>query len=842
MAKQYTYDPRKYQSGGTLPEMPVPGPGEPGYQGEINQGAGFLQNLGSDVRSFIKYPFQSARTLYQTGDLPYNFDKGVEAGNVEGQPMDFAASMINLPGAAYKGAESLLEGNLGDSAMNFASILPFIRPLKAAGFNPTTAKAISKGVNKSLKANTSYQGGGSVLNNKKLEKKYNIPTYDEFAEMYNINPADTTFFGYGDDKMSMVSDNLRDARIQKRVDEGQTSFTLPYIDQNFSMDNFIEFTSKKDGKDPLKVYFETYNKEKLQDGGEVPRMTEKQLRDAIAAQNKLIADYQAGHLTDFRNKIQLMGQGYNQGESYGALDPSLIAQIEAGGLDPNLFNQRGTDTIPSPTYNWLQSEGGGHGGGWGCTSYGCGILAQAGADLAGDVNINNRMRLEGSDFPIISGNSQLNSLIEANPAAMGTQVLNTGEGFTHQDLLPGDRLVSSYSTNAGEGDQHTMIFTGEYDEHGSPMVMQNPGGVIRDGVNVRPLSHVKGDYYNYADGTLGVTRYTGQMQNYQNELDRLNTMLSEGNFRPTPVAVSNLNPLPLQPISTTPTIPTAEILQQPIPVPPTMQGGGFTIPYFNQQARAGRLQNRANNLDVDITGMSNKEAAAATRAQRMENFNNSAMGKMSGNMGMLGSLASGLVMANSDGGYDPGEAGLAGGLAGAGTGAQMGAALGPIGMAVGAVLGGVGGAIFGKQKAKKAEEERKEKKEDMLAANIAAGKTTDEARSAGVLSQYPTEGVTSSYYAKFGGMMGSPDYVVEGGELMMAPNNNPPKTDNNGHVTQIGKNMFKFDGDTHDAPSGGIGVQGGNSEFASQTNQVLDSGFVFSDRLKANPDDYLKNI
>ena len=88
--------------------------------------------------------------------------------------------------------------------------------------------------------------------------------------------------------------------------------------------------------------------------------------------------------------------------------------------------------------------------------------------------------------------------------------------------------------------------------------------------------------------------------------------------------------------------------------------------------------------------------------------------------------------------------------------------------------------------------------------------------------------------------MGTPDYVVEGGELIMAPNNNPPRTDNNGRVTQIGKNMFKFEGDTHDAPSGGIGVQGGNSEFASQTNQVLDSGFVFSDRLKANPDDYLK--
>ena len=111
-----------------------------------------------------------------------------------------------------------------------------------------------------------------------------------------------------------------------------------------------------------------------------------------------------------------------------------------------------------------------------------------------------------------------------------------------------------------------------------------------------------------------------------------------------------------------------------------MQKGGFTLPYFNQQARTGRLQNRANNLGVDITGMSNKEAAVATRAQRMENFNNSAMGKMSGNMGMLGSLASGFVLSGGDGSYDPGAAGLAGGLAGAGTGAQMGAALGPIGM------------------------------------------------------------------------------------------------------------------------------------------------------------------
>ena len=54
--------------------------------------------------------------------------------------------------------------------------------------------------------------------------------------------------------------------------------------------------------------------------------------------------------------------------------------------------------------------------------------------------------------------------------------------------------------------------------------------------------------------------------------------------------------------------------------------------------------------------------------------------------------------------------------------------------------------------------------------------------------------------------------------------------------------MFKFVGDTHDAPSGGIGVKGGNTGFGSQTNQALDAGFVFSDRLKTNVDDYLKYI
>ena len=56
MAKQYTYDPRKYQSGGVTPPS----------MGSIQQGPTFMQNLGSDIRSVIKYPMESARAfLYE---------------------------------------------------------------------------------------------------------------------------------------------------------------------------------------------------------------------------------------------------------------------------------------------------------------------------------------------------------------------------------------------------------------------------------------------------------------------------------------------------------------------------------------------------------------------------------------------------------------------------------------------------------------------------------------------------------------------------------------------------------------------------------------------------------
>jgi len=172
-------------------------------------------------------------------------------------------------------------------------------------------------------------------------------------------------------------------------------------------------------------------------------------------------------------------------------------------------------------------------------------------------------------------------------------------------------------------------------------------------------------------------------------------------------------------------------------------------------------------------------------------------------------------------------------------------AFGPIGAGVGAIIGGVGGFFLGKSQRKKQMEKERKIKEAGIDSKIAAGRANDAVKSAAIMAQYPQDGVKGAgYYAKYGGYIPTEeaDYTVEGGEVMMAPNGNPPKTDKHGKATQIGENMFKFTGDTHDAKSGGIGVAGGNTQFATQTNQVLNSGFVFSDRLKTDCDPYIKDI
>jgi len=730
MNKKYTYDPRKKQMGGT-PPPPAPG------QAMISQSPTPLQEFGSDVRSFIKYPFQSLRQKFQTGNLPYNFDKALEAGNVESQPMDMAFNMINAPGAVYKGIESLSDGKVGDAAMNFASILPFARPLKAAGLSAPVAKVASKVVNKGTKlSQQQFQGGGSV--------------------------ADTQ----SSDKM----------------------------------------------------------------------MTKKQIDAEIAKINAAMAAEQQ-RLQQFQQNVQDQLPNY--------------ATVEERNTNP--YNQKSVDSteVIGPTYNYLNSLAEQGKNSYGCTSYGCGILAEAGAELHGEVKSPDGSRTYNPGrLPIFSGNAMMNSMIQANPAGMGMEVINPQ---SVSDLQPGDRIVSNYSTGGREGMQHTQIFSGQYDDAGNPIIMENMGGSFRKGISSRPVE------YDFADPESGyrVTRYTGNMQNLNNELARYQNMLDSGRYQRSPVTVSTLSPAPIV------DVPSMPIMTESIP--PVMGKGGNVSWMFGGKKYSGTLipsretathrYARTHNGKIKVLPKKKKmqtgggtSGTSGTAGTQNATAGQSKFAKTMSAIpfDQLGTIGSGIYQASlGDDATEitPGEAGTAQAINMAGQGASMGMALGPVGAIVGGVLGAIGGGLLGKSQHKKLLAKMKADKENRLNNRLASQSAQDQVQAASVLSQYPTEGVDNySYYAKDGGMIPDADYTVEGGELMMAPANNPPKTDKHGEVRKIGPNMFKFVGDTHDAPSGGIGVKGGNTGFGSQTNQALDAGFVFSDRLKTNVEDYLKNI
>jgi hypothetical protein len=704
----------------------------------ISQSPTRLQEFGSDVRSFIKYPFQSIRQKFQTGNLPYNFDKAVEAGNVESQPMDMAFNMANIPGTIYKGVESLADGKYGDATMNFASILPFARPLKAAGLSAPAAKVASKVVNKGTKlSQQQFQGGGSVADTQSSDRMMTRKQID--AEMARINAA-------------MVAEQQR--------------------------------------------------------------------------------------LQQFQQNIQDQLPNYATSEERNA----------------NPQNQKSIDSteVIGPTFNYLSSLQEKGKNAYGCTSYGCGMIAEAGAELHGDVKMpgSDRVFESGRKYPIFAGNAMMNSMIEANPAAMGMEVINPQ---SYADLQPGDRIVSNYSTGGPEGDQHTQIFSGQFDDQGRPIIMENMGGTFRKGISSR------GTEYDFAnpDNKYRITRYTGNMQNLNNELAQYQNMLDSGRYQPSPVAVSTLSPSPIV------DVPGIPISAEPLLVPPVMGKGGKVSWMFGGKKYSGTLIPsmetdkarfaKTHNGKIKTLPKNKKFFVGGGTSGTNQNTNSSGGGqsKFAKTMSaipfdQLGTIGSGIYQASlGDDATEitPGEAGTAQAINMAGQGASMGMALGPVGAIVGGVLGAIGGGLLGKSQHKKLLAKMKADKENRLNNRLASQSAQDQVQAASVLSQYPTEGVDNySYYAKDGGMIPDADYTVEGGELMMAPANNPPKTDKHGEVRKIGPNMFKFVGDTHDAPSGGIGVKGGNTGFGSQTNQALDAGFVFSDRLKTNVEDYLKNI
>ena len=849
MAKQYTYDPRKKNTGGMTdpitnmyPNLPPPaappGPGQPGYQGEINQGPSWWDNVKSDVRSFVKYPMKSIRTMNEIGYLPYNFDQGVEGGHIDSNPMDFAVGMLNVPGAAVKGVESLSKGNYGDSALNFMSILPIAKPLKAAGLSPNAAKILSKSTNKGLKANTTasvYNTGGTTDPTKPAPMV--APMSPDMIRQMSILYPDMA-----QDFSNMSFEELQG--LYSLMQEGTRGEENRIKDfQQFFLDKGSDYVDASNENASSYLGDPTYSVSQ----GRVPRISggvqynESGFRDDDGDGPVKVNIPPAKYYTDMYNKMQPKTLDWIAGAGNSCHYYGTCSQQAAGSYTP--LTSTGTQI--------QQSDG-------------------RGSTLT-----------PGQPNPIMTGNSVFNNPV--NYEAMGYQLLPSGT----TDFLPGDMIRKGFSPTARQGAQHSIIASGYVDNDGNPLTFDNSGGSpykgMQFGDNFNP------EYYNYdpenvqgGGDPMRVMRYVGDMPAYQGIQNYMQNYLqtlypdqyADAYAPPTPITVDPATMLAgqVEQDKTRVNMPNIDRLNLPAinrgteydinfeqlmsgmknggKVPSYGPGGllNFKDNYFSSANRYDRLEDRAAKYNIDLlqsdgTAKTNQDLASETRNARQAKFASSGVGKGLSVLSSIAPQASGMILAGgTPGDYEPGRAAGAGAVSGIGTGLQLGMNFGPIGAALGAVLGGVGGALFGKSQAKKAEEERKENKENLLAANIASGKTQNEVRSASILGQYDTEGITSSYYAKYGGFMGQPDYTVEGGELMMAPNNNPPKTDNNGRVTQIGKNMFKFDGDTHDAPSGGIGVQGGNSEFASQTNQVLDSGFVFSDRLKADPNDYLKNI
>lgn len=162
---------------------------------------------------------------------------------------------------------------------------------------------------------------------------------------------------------------------------------------------------------------------------------------------------------------------------------------------------------------------------------------------------------------------------------------------------------------------------------------------------------------------------------------------------------------------------------------------------------------------------------------------------------------------------------------------------GPWGAALGGLVG-AGVSLFTRNQEKKEKErmERQVKEEQMKQM-----RQTDQMNSQAILASYPTRGIQSSGFYKKGGVIPT-QYQVEGGEVLHA--GTPPMTDANGSVRKIAPNTFKFTGDRHSAPSGGIGVAGGNNPYTDMFGQPHSSGFVFSDSpdMKINPYPFLKYI
>lgn len=187
-----------------------------------------------------------------------------------------------------------------------------------------------------------------------------------------------------------------------------------------------------------------------------------------------------------------------------------------------------------------------------------------------------------------------------------------------------------------------------------------------------------------------------------------------------------------------------------------------------------------------------------------------------------------------------GAQGIGGMLSGAGQGAAMGTMIAPgIGTAIGAGAGAVTGLVTGALRSQKEQEAEKFARREARRAK----QRLNSQRGKAVAAEFSNENIKSSSYtfAKGGYLKyANGGYLVEDGEVMYSAES--PKTNSRGKASEIAPGTFKFDGDTHNSKSGGIGVKGGSSSFTDGTGNTFKSGFVLSNRLKTNPKPFLKYL
>lgn len=208
----------------------------------------------------------------------------------------------------------------------------------------------------------------------------------------------------------------------------------------------------------------------------------------------------------------------------------------------------------------------------------------------------------------------------------------------------------------------------------------------------------------------------------------------------------------------------------------------------------------------------------AALAKKLSTGLSSSPGQVGMNLG-VGLLDSHFLQ---DGEYSKGEQMTSGALRMGSTGFQMGNAIMPgIGGAIGAGVGLVGGAIKGHIDHNKHQKELYDSAVDGMSSNHAAEK----AYGRNVSSGYKSQGVYKHAMYANGGYA-SDDFLVEDGEVMIGES---PEVNHSGIAKRLASGAYEFDGATHAAPSGGIGVQ--DTE-----------GFVFSNRLKTDPKKFLSDL